>query len=65
MSDLTGRRFGWLTVLARASGDEWLCKCVCGHLVEVPGADLLSGKVRDCGCTNPNAAQRLKRRMAA
>jgi hypothetical protein len=52
--DLTGQKFGFLTVLNRHgySGKEntWLCKCDCGNLAIVIGRDLRSGNTKSCGC---------------
>ena len=57
--DLTGERFGRLTVLGvgkpreTASGRtliEWICQCDCGKKVSVPGDYLKRGKTRSCGC---------------
>lgn len=54
--DMTARRFGKLTVVARAgeykSGQAtWLCRCDCGVERVVRGADLRKGHTRSCGCT--------------
>lgn len=52
--DLTGQKFGRLTVLKR--GDNlgrdvaWICKCDCGNEKLIRGADLRSGKTKSCGC---------------
>ncbi len=53
--DLTGRRFGRLTVLGptrrRSSGSiVWECLCDCGNVVDKPGKHLKDGTVRSCGC---------------
>ena len=53
--DLSGCRFGRLTVLKRLSGigeDKvmWLCQCDCGNQVAVHGGRLTSGNTRSCGC---------------
>ena len=53
--DLTGRRFGKLTVIKRventkANKARWLCKCDCGNEKIVVGGDLQSGRTRSCGC---------------
>ena len=53
---LTGRRFGRLTVIGDAgktySGNRkmWLCKCDCGNYTEVPTISLTTGATRSCGC---------------
>ena len=53
--DLTGQKFGRLTVIERAENSSqgkahWLCKCDCGNLVEVSSVDLTHNKVKSCGC---------------
>lgn len=46
--DLTGARFGSLTVTARANG-RWVCSCDCGAVTEVRSGDLNRGTVTTCG----------------
>lgn len=52
--DITGRRFGRLTVIKRAENSKrkvrWLCKCSCGIEKIVRGSHLRAGKIRSCGC---------------
>lgn len=58
--DITGKRFGRLTVVRRAgsyaSADgsglsvTWLCHCDCGKDVIVIGNNLKSGHTKSCGC---------------
>lgn len=57
--DLTGQRFGKLTVLERTtdyvspSGNkstQWLCLCDCGNKKTVSSASLKRGKTQSCGC---------------
>lgn len=52
--DLTGERFGLLTVISFAYvKDEsayWNCQCDCGSLVTTKGAYLTHGNVASCGC---------------
>lgn len=52
--DLTGQKFGRLTVVERAGtkGHEptWLCKCDCGKTAIVIGAELRKGNTTSCGC---------------
>ena len=57
--DLTGKRFGMLTVLYRTddyiqpSGQHkrmWHCKCDCGTECNVRAADLKTGNTKSCGC---------------
>jgi len=54
-SDLTGQRFGRLTVIRRVenpfdSHAAWLCKCDCGNETVVLSCNLKSGDTRSCGC---------------
>ena len=56
--DLTGKRFGYLTVIKRVenttynsgSSATWLCKCDCGKEKKIVGASLRKGDTKSCGC---------------
>lgn len=52
--DLTGQRFGRLTVLNLDRYEKrtgfWNCKCDCGNEVQVRTGDLTSGNTLSCGC---------------
>lgn len=53
--DLTGQKFGRLTVLERSSNQSgkdtvWLCKCECGNYAEVTAGHLKDGHTKSCGC---------------
>ena len=53
--DLTGRRFGHLTVLARDTATptghiRWKCQCDCGNICYPISNNLKSGRVVSCGC---------------
>ena len=59
VKDLTGQRFGRLTVIKR--GENWYrkngipevcwdCICDCGNIVTVRTANLKSGNTKSCGC---------------
>lgn len=57
--DLTGQKFGLLTVLSRAdntirpSGQvvtRWHCRCQCGTEKDIDSSELRKGKVQSCGC---------------
>lgn len=55
--DLTGQRFGKLTVIARAEngGDRyvrWKCQCDCGNITVVRAGHLKSGNTTSCGCVH-------------
>jgi hypothetical protein len=63
-NDLTGKRFGRLTVAwvaGRGAANDgpaarkhpiihWLCFCDCGQFVTVPVSNLASGNTTSCGC---------------
>lgn len=53
--DLTGKRFGRLTVLRRTGTTtygqpQWLCRCDCGAEVTPFGNSLRAGLTQSCGC---------------
>ena len=60
LKDLTGQRFGRLTVLERGEDYispnsknkkvKWRCKCDCGNIIEVEATSLKSGATQSCGC---------------
>jgi len=53
LKDLTGQRFGALTVLSREPDCErtsWRCKCDCGKEYVALSTNLLRGAVTSCGC---------------
>lgn len=58
--DMTGKRFGHLTVIKRSGTQTypcgqkkttWECKCDCGNTTVVTGGALRSGKSKSCGCS--------------
>lgn len=56
MVDMTGLRFGRLTVISRAGSNrrglaKWKCECSCGNELEVMGASLRNGNTKSCGCS--------------
>lgn len=59
LKDLTGQRFGMLTVIDRADDhvmkngrrqSRWHCRCDCGEERVVRGNHLKSGASKSCGC---------------
>ena len=55
LKDLTGQKFGKLTVIKRSTniGEnrvKWLCKCECGNVIEVYSNNLINGHTISCGC---------------
>ena len=71
--DLTGQRFGCLTVLslgevlaspgARSARRMWQCQCDCGNLTEVRANNLRSGNTKSCGCMRRNQPARSAKRL--
>ena len=54
VKDLTGVKFGRLTVISLAprpwkADSEWNCKCECGNSVRVRGGNLKNGHTTSCG----------------
>lgn len=54
--DLTGKRFGKLTVIKKHNQDKWggwnwLCMCDCGNETVVSGVHLRGMKTKSCGCS--------------
>ena len=49
-TDITGQRFGMLTVVEYIKGSYWMCKCDCGKERIVDGRHLRSGRTKSCGC---------------
>jgi hypothetical protein len=55
LMDLTGQKFGRLTVIERFGHDKqrnvtWRCKCECGNEKIVSTSTLNSGSTKSCGC---------------
>lgn len=51
--DLTGQRFGRLTVVRRDYSKKytaWICKCDCGNTTSTDGYQLRKGITKSCGC---------------
>lgn len=55
LKDITGQKFGMLTVISRAetknSQAYWNCTCDCGKTRIAAGGALRSGEAKSCGCT--------------
>lgn len=66
--DLTGQKFGRLTVIKRAGSTknrvtEWLCRCDCGNEKVIRADRLQRGTTQSCGCFHREAvAERNKAR---
>ena len=52
--DLTGEKYGNLTVIGRCGGKSryltWECECACGNRIQADSRQLRSGAVMSCGC---------------
>lgn len=65
--DLTGQRFGRLTVIGRAengtgNASRWACRCDCGALRTVYGKSIKNGDTRSCGCLGAEISSRKNRK---
>lgn len=64
MIDLSGRRFGRLTVLfrsgARSGQALWHCRCDCGADKHVVGYTLREGQTLSCGCLQKERTSKAK-----
>ena len=47
--DLTGQKFGDLTVIDYAGDGKWNCQCSCGNTTTVAASSLKSGGTKSCG----------------
>ncbi len=61
MIELTGHRFGLLTVIEVSQktnhGTKWLCRCDCGNAHVASVSHLRSGDTSSCGCFNSEKAR--------
>ena len=63
--DLTGQKFGHLTVLRRdlsriGNNAYWVCQCDCGNTIIVRGSSLKSGNTKSCGCIKSKGESKIK-----
>lgn len=49
-TDLTGQKFGRLTIQEWVGNGKWQCLCECGNIVLVQTDNLTSGNTKSCGC---------------
>ena len=64
--ELTGQRFGKLTVTERTDRTDrtkgryvvWRCQCDCGGEILADTRELSRGTVKDCGCVKQETARR-------
>ena len=68
--DLTGKKFGRLTVLypqeklSRRGTVIWRCRCSCGNEVDVASDDLGAGNNRSCGCLKIESQKMIRDRLS-
>lgn len=68
LKDLTGQRFGRLTVLHRdetkpkGHGHKvyWVCKCDCGNIKSIYSYSLTAGRTQSCGCLHKEQFSQLR-----
>lgn len=64
--DLTGQKFGKLTVLELSSersswGEiQWKCQCECGNIVKISTSNLTTGNSLSCGCNKSKGEEKLR-----
>lgn len=62
-TEITGQKFGMLTVVGRAENrgknTAWRCICDCGNEKDVLTHNLISGKSKSCGCARINTLKRV------
>lgn len=62
--DIIGQKFGRLTVLKYAYTKKkvayWECRCDCGNIKIVRGAQLKNGAVKSCGCLRKETTKKTK-----
>lgn len=60
-----GQEYGRLTVIGTAgryhSEIRWVCRCLCGQTVSVPGSRLRSRETQSCGCLHKEAVAKANR----
>ena len=64
-NDLTGQKFGRLTVLERdysrkGKNSYWICQCDCGNITSVQSTHLKHGDTQSCGCLNRERVSKAK-----
>jgi hypothetical protein len=65
LKDMTGQRFGKLTVIRRGENyrtlARWICQCDCGKEKQIAGSSLRKGLSKSCGCGQGDGARRRKK----
>jgi hypothetical protein len=62
--DITGQRFGRLSVIARSANTKsgkakWECVCDCGNHIVATGVDLRNRHTQTCGCTRSESIRKV------
>lgn len=69
--DISGQRFGYLTVIKRAEDHvtlggnvhhKYLCRCDCGNHIEAQRALLVNGNIKSCGCKRDSMIAEAKKK---
>jgi hypothetical protein len=50
VKDISNQRFGELTAIEYIGNGVWKCKCSCGNIKNILGANLRNGSTKSCGC---------------
>jgi hypothetical protein len=65
--DLSGRRFGYLTVISYAGHKNnriyFNCKCDCGNQKEIRGSHLKGGLIVSCGCYHKKVTSTISQKV--
>ena len=61
--DLTGQKFGKLTVIEHKGKNAhkhtlWLCRCECGNKIIIRSGDLVTGSTKSCGCSRQESLKK-------
>lgn len=67
--DVTGQRFGILTVIrdtdkrSKNGGIIWVCKCDCGITKNIASTSLMTGESNSCGCLAKQSASNIAKNV--
>lgn len=65
--DISGQKIGMITVIKYSHSDKnghayFLCRCECGIECTIASSNLLSGRVRSCGCIGKSNRQAARKK---
>lgn len=60
LNDLSGTKFGLITVLGKTEQGKLKCRCDCGKEVEIFMENLKRGRTKSCGCQRGNSISKNK-----